>query len=207
MTDTKELIARLRDGQPPRSMVIDTLLEEAADTLESLTQQLAERDAEVERLKALSVTHIMLDVIPGDGSGFEVYAKSVDDVVNKLTDLDNQLEAALERNRGLRAQLAAAQQAQPERAALTVDVFYLDGHDPFICGVHGKLTVAALSEIERDIQANPDFKKGDGVYSYTITRFEGQYGFEGRCELAPCWELVAHEFTPVDAAINAKAKP
>ena len=98
--------------------------------------------------------------------------------------------------------LTAAKQAQPERAPLTVDVFYLDGHDPFICGVHGKLTVAALSEIELDIQENPDFKKGDGVYSYSVTRFEGQYGFEGRCELSPGWELVEHEFTPIDEGIK-----
>lgn len=38
---------------------------------------------EVERLRALRVTNIMLDVVPGDGSGHEVYARSVDEVVSR----------------------------------------------------------------------------------------------------------------------------
>lgn len=75
--------------------------------------------------------------------------------------------------------------AQPVALPLTVDVCFIDGDDPFICTVHGKITVDALSEIEADIHENPDFGKGDGVYSYNVTRFNGQYGFEGRCELPP----------------------
>lgn len=38
------------------------------------------------------VRKILLDVVPGDGSGSEVYAKSIEDVKNKLTELDCQLE-------------------------------------------------------------------------------------------------------------------
>jgi len=45
-----------------------------------------------DELQALSVTNILLDVVPGDGSGHEVYAKSTDDVVNKLTELGTKLE-------------------------------------------------------------------------------------------------------------------
>jgi len=80
----------------------------------------------------------------------------------------------------------------------TVDVFYLEHHDPFICGVHGKFSLFALSEIERDIHENPDFQKGSGTYSYSVTRFEGQYGFEGRCELSPGWELCETVYTPIE---------
>lgn len=48
---------------------------------------------EVDRLKALSVANIMLDVVPGeDGMGVEVFAKSVDEVVAKLTELGQALE-------------------------------------------------------------------------------------------------------------------
>lgn len=43
-------------------------------------------EAERETLRALSVTNILLDVVPGDGDGHEVYAKSVDDVVGALTE-------------------------------------------------------------------------------------------------------------------------
>ncbi|SCW91981.1 hypothetical protein [Pseudomonas sp. NFACC05-1] len=55
----------------------------------------AERDdlkSEVERLQALSVTNIMLDVIPGDGDGFEVYAKYVTDVEKALTQCYNEID-------------------------------------------------------------------------------------------------------------------
>ena len=88
-------------------------------------------------------------------------------------------------------------QWNPEPEPLTVDVVYVEGDDLFICGVHGKITIVALSEIERDIKENPDFLKGDGVYSYSVTRFDGEYGFEGRCELAPCWELCESGYVPL----------
>lgn len=49
--------------------------------------------AEVQNLKALAVTSILLDVVPGaDGMGHEVYAASVEDVVEKLSDLGSRLE-------------------------------------------------------------------------------------------------------------------
>jgi len=43
-------------------------------------------------LERLSVTNILLEVVPGDGSGLEVYAKSVADVENKLSDMGSRLE-------------------------------------------------------------------------------------------------------------------
>lgn len=56
-------------------------------------QQAPAGAAEIEELRALSVTNIMIDVVPGDdGMGHEVYAKSVDDVVNKLTAMGAELE-------------------------------------------------------------------------------------------------------------------
>lgn len=55
-----------------------------------------ERDdalAEVERLRALSVEHILLSVSPGwDGMGHEIYAKSVADVQHVLSDQGLQIE-------------------------------------------------------------------------------------------------------------------
>ncbi|WP_053284510.1 hypothetical protein [Comamonas testosteroni] len=49
--------------------------------------------AEVQNLQALAVTSILLDVVPGsDGMGHEVYATSVEDVVDKLSDLGSRLE-------------------------------------------------------------------------------------------------------------------
>lgn len=48
--------------------------------------------AEVEEWKALSVTRIMLDVVPGDGDGHEVYAKSVAEVEECLGGMGDQIE-------------------------------------------------------------------------------------------------------------------
>jgi hypothetical protein len=67
--------------------------------------------AEIERLKILSVTNILLAVVPGDGEGHEVYAKSVDDVVSHLTKLDERLEAAESR-------IAELEAGQPATAQL-----------------------------------------------------------------------------------------
>lgn len=63
----------------------------------SLSSYVAPQDThadpgEVERLRELSVTNIMLDVVPGDGSGHEVYAKSVQDVVDKLGQMGDRIE-------------------------------------------------------------------------------------------------------------------
>ena len=43
-------------------------------------------------LKKMSVANIMLGVVLGDGSGLEVYAKSVAEVEQKLSDMGGELE-------------------------------------------------------------------------------------------------------------------
>jgi len=85
MTTTKELIAQLRANGIPDWNTARYLMAQAANHIESLS-------AEVERLKTLSVSNILLDVVPGDGSGFEVYAKSVADVESKLSKMGEELE-------------------------------------------------------------------------------------------------------------------
>ncbi len=59
--------------------------EQAADMLAADAQWIAE-------LEALSVTNILLAVVPGDGSGLEVYAKSVADVEDLLTKMSEDVE-------------------------------------------------------------------------------------------------------------------
>ena len=51
-----------------------------------------EQAEKIAELEALSVTSILLDIVPGDGSGYEVYAKSVVDVESKLTDITVRLD-------------------------------------------------------------------------------------------------------------------
>jgi hypothetical protein len=43
----------------------------------------------------VDVRRILLDIVPGDGSGLEVYARNIKDVEDKLTELSQELEDAL----------------------------------------------------------------------------------------------------------------
>jgi hypothetical protein len=73
--------------------------------------QLAQRIAELERL---SVTKIMLAVVPGeDGIGEEVYATSIEDVENELSKMGLKLEDCESQTLALRRKVAAAPQAAP----------------------------------------------------------------------------------------------
>ncbi len=46
----------------------------------------------ITELEELSVTNILLDVVPGDGSGLEIFAKSTSDVVDLLTKMSEKIE-------------------------------------------------------------------------------------------------------------------
>lgn len=60
---------------------------------EALANEWASMAAKVERLRALSVENIMIDVTPGDdGMGREVFAKSVEQVVDKLSSMGAEVE-------------------------------------------------------------------------------------------------------------------
>jgi len=75
---------------------------------------------ELADLQALSVTNIMLDIVPGDGSGHEVYAKSVAEVeaaITKRCDEIEELQAAI-------AQLQA--QLQPRTVRDVVSFAYIE---------------------------------------------------------------------------------
>jgi len=61
------------------------LMLHAADMLEADASRITE-------LEALSVTSIMIDVVPGDGSGLEIFAKSTSDVEDLLTKMGEKIE-------------------------------------------------------------------------------------------------------------------
>lgn len=93
----------------------------------------------------------------------------------------------------------AMEPAAPARDALRLKACLFDGHDPFVFYVEGMMTARVLSVVDEELTANKDdiFKDGQGDYEFTATHFYGQYGFEGRCELAPCWEFEQIGFTPL----------
>lgn len=90
--------------------------------------------------------------------------------------------------------------AQPEQPGLIVSVCHLgDGDDPFVFQCHGRVTTSALASIDKALLENRDthFPDGPGDYEFSLTWDEGQYGFEGRCELAPGWEFEQTGFKPL----------
>ena len=62
------------------------------DQLDKLALQLVSIPTAALVPEHLDVRRIMLAIVPGDGSGHEVYAKSVDEVVNTLTELSERIE-------------------------------------------------------------------------------------------------------------------
>jgi hypothetical protein len=74
--------------------------------------------AEIEKLKALSVTNILIEITPGiDGCGEEIYAKSVKDVEDEMTRLGVESEDAKGELNTLRSSLAVAREALLENAS------------------------------------------------------------------------------------------
>ena len=112
--------------------------DEAAPTAQPATQQEAQEPAawklaaenlqrENAALRELSVTNIMLDVVPGDGSGYEVYAKNVSDVVDTLTRLGTELEEWQLGIKRLPALAGIAPVPSKEYAELPLAKYYLAG--------------------------------------------------------------------------------
>ena len=149
---------------------------------------------------------VSADPLPDDDAIFEKAMKQAFEMVNPFKPAGEPGSYARGEHNGIVGALqqlranyefhkkAAAAQSQPlvePTADRIIEVFYQDGEDPLICAVQGNFTVEVLAEIERDLKANDGdyFAKGDGTYRFECSHFPGQYGFEGRCEIAPGWEL------------------
>ena len=80
-----------------------------------------------------------------------------------------------------------------------IEVFYLDGDAPFVCAANGPVTGDMIGTIEQDIKDDgmDECDKGDGSYFCEAVWQEGQYGPEGRCEIAPYFELTFLRYEPV----------
>lgn len=80
---------------------------------------------------------------------------------------------------------------------LKIEVFSMQGDEPFICAVYGKCTTYDLAEIELEMKSMLEDFVNDGDYEISCNYFKGQYGEYGRCELPPGWELSITGFTPI----------
>lgn len=99
--DATKWVDELQDGERPDSRLLNKLrqweksgefLPRAWRVLCDQERELVAKDREIAQLRALSVTNIMINVVPGDGSGCEVYANSVEDVVKCLSKMGGELE-------------------------------------------------------------------------------------------------------------------
>lgn len=74
--------------------------------VEAHTLAIAQRDTAIAELRELSVTNLMLEVVPGrDGMGEEIYAKSVGDVNDAFYKLVEKIEALEDQNVTLQTEL------------------------------------------------------------------------------------------------------
>ena len=85
---------------------------------------------------------------------------------------------------------------------LIIQVFYLNGEEPFICGINGRITQNDLEEIngalfEQDI--GETFNNGEGDYLFKVTREPGQQTFPetGQWDYPPYWQLDFIQFRPI----------
>lgn len=87
--------------------------------------------------------------------------------------------------------LVAGPRWPSQTMTLRIEVYFMPGDTPIIVAACGKISGSVMEDIEADLRANADdlFRQGAGDYLYEASYFPGQYGFEGRCELPPCWEL------------------
>jgi len=90
------------------------------------------------------------------------------------------------------------------KSGVVIEVLRLEGgEEPFVCAINGRISLAALEEIEKSLREEQEFEHGEGLYLYEAHYFSGQYGEFGMCEIAPGWELTLLEhksdwMTPVE---------
>ena len=72
----------------------------------------------------------------------------------------------------------------------TVTFCVIEPQYPFICDVNGQFNIDSLIQIETQFIEEPlDYPEGLATITYECNWWSGQYDHEGRCELAPCWEM------------------
>ena len=81
-----------------------------------------------------------------------------------------------------------------EDFSTAIQVYYLKGNPPFICGVKGVMTLGMMEEIEQDLIDNEQdiFTKGDGDYLFKVTQFDS-----GDCCDMPQYETEETKFVPL----------
>jgi hypothetical protein len=131
-----------------------------------------------------------------------------------VAELNNWGVMVWDRAEDLRKALAAlplpAQQVAEQKDAerLLIDVCHIEGSDPFIYRINGKITIGALQELEDAIityQKEDDDSppcKATGDYTFMAYYEKPQRGDYGRIEFEGYWDLTLISFKPYSVAID-----
>lgn len=98
-----------------------------------------------------------------------------------------------------------AGQPQMKLGNFIAEVFYLQGDEPFICSVIGRVCAEQLALAQKDFNENqPDvLDRGTGVYKFDFFYESGQYDGYGRCEIAPGWGFDFISFEKLEEEVAA----
>jgi len=94
----------------------------------------------------------------------------------------------------------------PSSQSPELEIFFLSGEEPFVCGANGHITIAMLTEIEQDCCENVTdmFDQGDGSYLFSMHFNDAQRGDEGRIEIQAYWEFDLICFAPISGQRNSE---
>ena len=147
LVEDRNRIASMRTEWGAEVAALTAQARHAEDCLDAAKARIAE-------LEPLSVTHIMLDIVPGDGDGYEVYAKSVADVEAVLSKQGSRIEEL----EGDRACKPAAAPAPRDTAAmlaehmLLVESYSRELVSDYISG-HGEQSATCIARINIEASA------------------------------------------------------
>ncbi|MBJ2292648.1 hypothetical protein JFT44_22275 [Pseudomonas sp. MF5691] len=148
------------------------------DINEQLTNDLLAVEAERDQLKAENA---------GLRTGYEAYEQ-----------VNAELKAEVE---GLRDDLDQveydANAWRNGEESVWIEVFNIEGDDPFICAISGKITVEQLALIQAEILEYREdyFEKGSGLYVFRCAHCQAHYDNVGMTEPAH-WETDFESFSP-----------
>lgn len=79
---------------------------------------------------------------------------------------------------------------------IKLKVMRLEGVDTFIYHVNGKVTITALVDIEKELLEYEEeiLERGDGLYSLSCNRNEGEYTDYGQCIYKPYWDFYVESY-------------
>ena len=83
---------------------------------------------------------------------------------------------------------------------IVLEVMKLEGVDTYIYHINGKVTIAALVEIENQLLEYEQelLDQGDGYYKLSCCWNTGEWTDYGQCVYPPYWDMYVEEYKPLE---------